>query len=199
MTDRKLVVLLVVSIILFSGLLIYVLDSVGVMQAEKYLPFLKQKQQRKLVDIDHPNEVDKMTFRKIKEMLLEKEEEMVKKEVELQALEDELNVKQKGIDDLHKNIEEEKTKLKMMTKDLGDRQTKVADLASKVTNMDPIKAREMMESWRDFDIIDVMRQIDKSAEAEGVPSITPYLLTLFTPERRAEITRKMLLPPVEQE
>ena len=39
-----------------------------------------------------------------------------------------------------------------------------------------------------------MRQMDKDAETEGTASIVPYLLTLFQPDRRAEITRKMMLP-----
>ena len=64
--------------------------------------------------------------------------------------------------------------------------------------MPPEKAVEMMVNWRDFDIIDVLRQMDRNAAATGTPSITPFLLTLFTPERRAEIARKMLLPKLEQ-
>jgi hypothetical protein len=46
--------------------------------------------------------------------------------------------------------------------------------------MPPQKAQEMMQSWRDFDIIDVMRQMDKDAELEGNPSIVPYLLNVVS-------------------
>ncbi|MBL8034197.1 MAG: hypothetical protein JNJ69_10880 [Leptospiraceae bacterium] len=88
----------------------------------------------------------------------------------------------------------EKEKFSVAQKEWEDRQKKVKDLAEKVRNMPPQKAQEMMQSWRDFDIIDVMRQMDKDAETEGTASIVPYLLTLFQPDRRAEITRKMMLP-----
>jgi flagellar protein FlbB len=95
---------------------------------------------------------------------------------------------------MRRALKAEKEKFVAAQKEWEDRQKKVKDLAEKVRNMPPQKAQEMMQNWRDFDIIDVMRQMDKDAEVEGNASIVPYLLTLFQPDRRAEITRKMMLP-----
>ena len=100
-----------------------------------------------------------------------------------------------GLEYLGEDVERYKRILDIFQRHRGGRSViKMKDLAEKVRNMPPVKAQEMMQSWRDFDIIDVMRQMDKDAEVEGTSSIVPYLLTLFQPDRRAEITRKMMLP-----
>ncbi len=198
MTDRKLAILLVVSILLGGALLTFVLDSIGVISASDHFSFLREKNPPKMHDADYPSEVDKLAFEKRNEKLIEKEEELLQQEARLNDLQNEIAIREKEIDELKKNILEERERLKMLTNDWLDRQKKIEDLAGKVMNMPPEKAIEMMENWRDSDVIEVMRQIDTFAETEGVPSITPYLLTLFGPERRAEVTRKMLLPPLEQ-
>lgn len=198
MTDRKLAVLLLISILFGGMVLTLVLDSIGVIRAGDYISFLQEKNPPKLEDADYPSEVDKLAFDKRNEKLIEKEEELLQREVRLNDLQNEITIREKEIEELKKNILEERERLKMLTSDWMDRQKKIEDLADKVMNMPPEKAIEMMENWRDSDVIEVMRQIDLFSDAEGVPSITPYLLTLFPPKRRAEVTRKMLLPPLEQ-
>lgn len=199
MSDKKLAFLLLVSIFFTTGLLLFVLNTIGVVRLGDYFTFMIDDNPVLTEDLDYPTEVEKLEMKKREEKLIEKEEELSLREAQLEEVQGEIGTREKEIEELKKNILEERERLKLMTSDWMDRKKKIEDLASKVTSMPPEKAQEMMERWRDFDIIDVMRQIDKAAEQEGVPSITPYLLTLFTPERRAEITRKMLLPPLEGE
>ena len=199
MTDKKLALLLVVSIFFTAGLLLFVLNTIGVVRVGDYFSFLSEDNPVLAEDLDYPTEVEKLEMEKREEKLIEKEEELILREAELKEIQNQIGIRENEIGELKKNILEERDRLKLLTSDWMDRKKKIEDLASKVTAMPPEKAQEMMEQWRDFDIIDVMRQIDKVADQEGIPSMTPYLLTLFTPERRAEITRKMLLPPLEGE
>ncbi len=199
MANKRLVTLLLLLIVFLSGAIFYFLDIIGVIKAESVLPFLASKNPAVIEDADFPTEVEKLEYRKWQEKLIEKEEALAKLESELASKVSDTEQKLREIEELKEGIIAERKKLEMLTRDWDDRQKKIKELAEKVTNMPPEKAREMMQNWRDFDIIEVLRQMDKDAATEGNPSITPYLLTLFTPERRAEITRKMLLPAIEPE
>jgi len=199
MNDKRLIFLLLLSIFFTGSLLVYVLDTIGVVQATDYFTFLQPSNPEKLDDADYPGEVQKVAFQKMQEKLLEKEEELTKKEMALQSKMEEIQLMEQEIGSMRKSIEEEAKSLEMITKDWNDREKKITDLAQKVLSMPPESAVAMMKSWPDFDIIDVFRKLDAISAAEGSMQITPYLLTLFTPERSAEITRKMLLPPIEQD
>ncbi|MCS6985656.1 MAG: flagellar protein FlbB [Leptospiraceae bacterium] len=199
MTNRRMVALLLILIAFLSLSIFYFLNLIGVIEGEKLLPFLAAQNPPIIEDNAYPTEMEKLEFQKWQERLYEKEEELLRREKEIEQKGLEAEQKLKEIAELRAGILAERKKLEMLMKDWEDRQKKIKELATKVVNMPPEKAKEMMQNWRDFDIIEVMRQIDKDAEAEGNPSITPYLLTLFPPERRAEITRKMLLPPLQQE
>ncbi|MCX7632925.1 MAG: flagellar protein FlbB [Turneriella sp.] len=196
MSQRRFLLFLILLIVVFSGGIFYALDATGIVRASDILPFLAPKNPLRVEDKDYPTEVEKAEFRKWEQKLLEREEQLARREAELKN-------RETGTEDLKRELEEqrralraEKEKFLQAQREWEDRQKKIRDLAEKVRNMPPQKAQEMMQNWRDFDIIDVLRQIDKDAEAEGTPSIVPYLLTLFSPERRAEITRKMMLPPI---
>lgn len=199
MNDRRLVLLLLVSILFAGALLLFVLDRVGVIETVHYFKFLQPRNVEKMTDLEYPSEVDKVTYQKLAEKLQEKEEQLAQKELKVQEMMDNINNQQSEIEAIKRNIDLEKSSIKLLAQDLGNRDRKVRDLAAKIMSMPPEKAVEMMTNWRDFDIIDVLRKMDVLSEEEGQAQITPYLLTLFTPERRAEISRKMLLPPVEQE
>ncbi|MDH4263073.1 MAG: hypothetical protein OEV78_08520 [Spirochaetia bacterium] len=199
MNEKRLALLLLISIFFAGALLVFVLDRVGVINASYYIKYLQPKNPEKLTDIEYPGEVDKIAYQKLAEKLQEKEEQLTQKEEKLKEMSDNINNQQTEINAVKKNIEVERESIKLLAQDLSNRDKKVRDIASKIMNMPPEKAVEMMTNWRDFDIIDVLHKMDKLSEEEGIPQITPYMLTLFTPERRAEISRKMLLPPVEQE
>lgn len=199
MNDKRLALLLFISILFAGVFLIFVLDRVGVIHISHYVKYLQPRNPEKLEDLEYPGEVDKVAYQKMAEKLQEKEELMAQKEEKLKEMLENINNQQTEINAVKKNIEVERDSIKLLAQDLSNRDKKVRDIASKVMNMPPEKAVEMMTNWRDFDIIDVLHKMDKLSEEEGIPQITPYMLTLFTPERRAEISRKMLLPPVEQE
>lgn len=194
MNQKRFVLFLLLLVLVFSAGIFYALDATGIVRASDILPFLAPKNPLRIEDKDYPTEVEKVEFQKWEQKLLEREEALVRKEAELKSRETGGDDAKRELDEMRKALKAEKEKFVAAQKEWDDRQKKVKDLAEKVRNMPPQKAQEMMLNWRDFDIIDVMRQMDKDAEIEGTASIVPYLLTLFQSDRRAEITRKMMLP-----
>lgn len=194
MNQRRFILFLLLLIVVFSGGIFYALDATGIVRAADILPFLAPKNPLRIEDKDYPTEVEKVEFQKWEQRLIEREEMLARREAELKAKESGSEEAKRELEEMRRALKAEKEKFAQAQKEWDERQKKVKDLAEKVRNMPPQKAQEMMQNWRDFDIIDVMRQMDKDAEAEGTASIVPYLLTLFQPDRRAEITRKMMLP-----
>ena len=194
---RSRIFFLIFVISFLSLILVYFLNRVGLIQVSDVLSFAFEENPKIIQDTEYPLEVEKLELEKEKQRLLEQEERLAMKEIDLENKENLLEQQLQEIKEVRKGIQEERKRLTLIARDLQDRKEKVRDLASKVRNMPPEKAVEMMENWKHFDIIEVIRQIDSDSDREGVPSITPFLLTLFSPEERAEITRKMLLQPVE--
>lgn len=194
MNQKRFVFFLLLLVVIFSGGIFYALDATGIIRAADVLPFLAPKNPLRIDDKDFPTEVEKVEFQKWEQKLVEREEMLAKREGEIKNKETGSEDQKREIDEMRRALKAEKEKFVAAQKEWEDRQKKVKDLAEKVRNMPPQKAQEMMQNWRDFDIIDVMRQMDKDAEVEGNASIVPYLLTLFQPDRRAEIARKMMLP-----
>lgn len=194
MNQKRFILFLLLLIVLFSGGIFYALDATGIIRAAEIFPFLAPKNPLRIEDKDFPTEIEKVEFQKWEQKLLEREEALAKREAELKGKETNGDEQKRDVEESRKALKAEKEKFEALQKEWEDQQKKIRDLAEKVRNMPPVKAQEMMQSWRDFDIIAVMRQMDKDAETEGTASIVPYLLTLFQPDRRAEITRKMMLP-----
>jgi flagellar protein FlbB len=64
-------------------------------------------------------------------------------------------------------------------------------LAHRLTGMPPERAVGILVAMDDQDIIEAFRKTDEIAQAEGSSSIVSYWLSLFPPERAAELNRKM--------
>ena len=199
MSNRKRAVYLVFVIAVLIGILSYVLDRVGIIKVGDYIPQLAGENKPIENDQAYPTEVDKLDNLKLEQKLLEEEEKLAQKEQTLTEAEAKLKQGEQNLEEQKKSLLAEKEKLHRKITEWNDRKKNVKDLANKVENMQPEKAKEMMDGWNDFDIIDVLRQIDANALEEGKVSISSYLLTLFDKKRRSELTRKMLLPPLEIE
>ena len=199
MLNIKKVITGIISIIFLLVILFFLLDYVNFFNIGKYLSFLQPKELEEVIDKDFPTELKKITYEKKEDKLIEWEERLAKKEEEFKLKEKEVLLKQQEIEQIKENFIKEKQKLDRIKVELNNRKDIVKDLANKVVNMQPITAVNMMKEWNDYDIIDVIRQIDKNAIELGENSITPYLLSLFNVSRRSKITKKMLLPNVIDE
>lgn len=199
MSNRKRAVYLVFVIAVLIGILSYVLDRMGIIKVDDYIPQLAGENKPIENDQAYPTEVDKLDNLKLEQKLLEEEEKLAQKEQTLTEAEAKLKQGEQNLEEQKKSLLAEKEKLHRKITEWNDRKKNLKDLANKVESMQPEKAKEMMDGWNDFDIIDVLRQIDANALEEGKVSISSYLLTLFDKKRRSELTRKMLLPPLEVE
>ncbi len=191
------VLFLLFFILFLISLLVYLLDLTGVINISENISLLSKTNPLIVEDRSYPTEVDKLELEKEREKLIELEETLATKEIDLENKENLLIQEQQEIKEIRKGIQEERVRLMLIARDLKDRRKKVQDLAMKIRNMPPEKAVKIMENWKHFQIIEVIRQIDTDFAREGAPSISPQLLTLFDPKESAEITRKMLLQPVE--
>ena len=190
--------ILFLGVFLLLFLLLHILDMLNLVSFYDKFSFLIKQEPTVIESNEYPTEIDKISLENLKNKLLEKEEELANKEQELKQKSDNLSSKESQVEGLYNNLLVEKKRLNQLTEDLQSRNKKVAELANKVKNMPPDKAVEMMKNWQHFDIIDVLREVDKQSDLEGTNSITPYLLTLFEPTERSIITRKMLLTdPIE--
>ena len=191
------ILFLFLTILFLTSLLLYFLDFSGTINISENFNLLSESNPLVVEDKEYPTEVDKLAIEKQREKLIELEEQLATKELNLETKENLLVQKEEKIKEIRKGIQEERKRLMLIARDLQDRQKKVKDLATKIRNMPPNKAVKIMENWKHFQIIEVIRQIDIDSDKEGISSISPYLLALFKPEESAEITRKMLLQPIE--
>jgi len=134
---------------------------------------------------DEPSLLEKEEFGKEKDKLLERIEALDKKEALLAEREKEINEEKNKLDQIRKGLELERKKFEDdLKKDAGYRKNVIV-LANKMANMPPQESVKIMASWEETLIIDVLRQMDASAEAEGGTSITSYLLTLSPLKEKA--------------
>ncbi len=191
------ILFLLFTILFLTLLLFYFLDFSGTINISENFNFLSESNPLVIADKEYPTEVDKLAMEKQREKLIELEEQLATKELNLETKENLLVQKEEKIKEIRKGIQEERKRLMLIARDLQDRQQKVKDLATKIRKMPPQKAVKIMENWKHFQIIEIIRQIDIDSDKEGVSSVSPYLLALFRPEESAEITRKMLLQPID--
>ena len=197
MKEIRIVLFGIIVIFMLLLLLLYILDYTEILEFKSWWPVSKDESSYLVVqDDDYPTEIEKLGFAKEKEKLLEYKETLSKRENVLKKRELQVERREQKISEIKRGIQAERKRIAVLTKDWHDRKKKINDLATKVISMPPEKAVEMMRYWKHFDIIDVIRAIDQISLEEGRPSITPYLLTLFTVEERSSITRKMMLPPL---
>ena len=128
---------------------------------------------------DEPSLIEKEEFGKEKEKLLERIEDLDKREALLAEKEKEIGSEKDKLEQIRKGLELEQKKLEDdRKKDSGYRKN-VTVLANKMSNMPPEESVKIMSNWDDPLIIDVLRQMDADSEAAGRMSITSYLMTLF--------------------
>ena len=196
MQEKKFVMFLIFSIFFLLLIGVYVLTYTGMITTLPWESWMKNDNPLVSDDPDSPSEYDKLDFKKKQDKLAELEEKLHQQQEQLNTRQAQIDQKEQELIEIRKGLQEERRKISLLTQDIEDRKKKIKDLANKVTSMPPEKAVEMMRRWRHSDVIDVIRQIDKDALAEDTPSLTPYLLTLFSPEERADITNKILLPNI---
>lgn len=138
-------------------------------------PYLLTREERRKEEI-----AKRIEWEKIKEYerkLKEKELQLKEKEQSLEEYEKRLKAKEKEIDKKYKEKESYKQKIQLQAKYF--------------VSMPPEDAVKRLEKMEDLLVIDILKEIEAQAAAEGKQSLVPYFLKLMNPDRATEIQRKM--------
>ncbi|MDX1960612.1 MAG: flagellar protein FlbB [Leptospiraceae bacterium] len=192
LTERVRVFYLILLILFLLTVGFFLFDYYGLIEADELIPALAKKPSSINWDQESPTEVEKLEIEKSREKLTEVMSEIERQKSELNQDKEKLEAEHLRLEELKKGIQEKERELEVRKKEEANKENKLKVLASKVASMPPKKAVEMLSNWPDQDIIEVMKQMDKDAEADGRPTITNYLLTLFEEKRRSVIANKWL-------
>ncbi len=191
-TEKARAFYLLVLILFLISIGFFVFDYFQVINADEIFPFLAKKPSLVNQDEESPTEVEKIELKKSKERLAEEIEEVENIRKSLMLEKEKLEAESEKLEQIKLGIRQKEKEVKEKEEEANSRKNKIKVMANKVANMPPDAAVGMLRNWPDGDIIDVFKQMDKDAEEEGRQTITTYLLTLFTPERRSVITNKWL-------
>lgn len=187
-SNRSKILYLVILIFFLTGLGVFWLDYINLINMSGYLHSFKSEPESVVnAKDDEPSLIEKEEFEKEKEKVQERVEELDKREALIAEQEKEITAERDKLEQFRKGLEMEKRKLEDdKKKDSGYRKN-VLVLANKMANMPPDESVKIMINWDDPLIIDVLRQMDADSEAAGKMSITSYLMTLFPKEKASRI------------
>ena len=185
-SNRSKILFLIILIIFLCGISLFWFDSIGLFNFGSQFRHMVQNEELSLdASGDEPSLIEKEEFGKEKDKLFERIEELGKREALLAEREKEIIDEKEKLEQIRKGLELERKKFEDdQKKDSGYRKN-VIDLANKMSNMPPLESVKIIANWEETLIIDVLRQMDASSEAEGRASITSYLLTLSPLKEKA--------------
>ncbi len=180
-------------IILFSlGIYLYLLDQWGIISLKEYVPFLEKEIPN--IDIAKGNELllEKDKIQKEKNILEEEKLKINELKAELDKKKQELQAKEKELLEQKNNLEEQKKKITEKENARKEKNKMIEDMARRLNAMPPQNVIEIIQGWKNIDIVDVFLKMEQIAEEEGTPSIVPFLLSQLPSERASVITSLML-------
>jgi flagellar protein FlbB len=135
--------------------------------------------------------LDKEFIRKQQEMMDERERELDLARADLETRDLALKELEAKLGEEAKRLEEEKKVLSEKIGAYDNYKDNVRKQAQYFTSMPPKAAVDRLAKLDELLAIDILRQIDRTAEEQGKASIVPYFLSLMDPEKAASIQRKM--------
>ena len=187
-SEKARIIYVVILIIFISIFGMFWLDHIGLLDLDSR--FQKFKKEPPLVlhaTDDEPSLVEREEFNKQILLLNERIEELNRRELLLSEMEDELEAEKEKFAEAKRGLELEKKRFEDSRRQHAGYEKNVTVLANKMANMPPEQSVNIMLTWEDTLIIDVLRQMDRNAEEGGQASITPFLLTLMPGERAGRI------------
>ena len=191
-SDKIKIVYLTFVIFFALGVLVYLLDTWGVINMEEYIPFLSEESPLVAEDADEPGLLEWERLEKeqtrIEEERIKLEEERLKLEetlAQIKAREEELGNRERG-------VKEEKQQIAEAQAARFQRQEMIRNMATRMTNMPPADAVAIMAGFSNTDLVDVLLQMEANAVQGGGQSIVPYLMTLLPRDRAALIGTLMM-------
>jgi flagellar protein FlbB len=186
------------AFILLGGLLWF--DALGIVDMKwlfnpVYSLFGLQTRNSLGLASDDPALLDSERLAKQVEALDIRDQELSAKEADLQKREADIDQKAQTLDEREKALEDKQNSFNQSVAEIENRKANVAQLAKYLTGQDPKKAVPELLEHDDQMVIDICREVEKQAQAEGNTSIVSYWFSLMPPARAAQIQGKMAEKP----
>ncbi|MDA3900601.1 MAG: hypothetical protein PF637_08785 [Spirochaetes bacterium] len=188
-SEKSKVIYLLILIIFLLAAGMFWLDYLGLVHLSRYYrqTFSETSESVLYADDDEPSLIRREEFLKEQETLKERIADLDRREAIIIEREKELQKEQERLDEISKGLELEQKKFESEKEQYAGYRKNVVDLAQKIQSMPPDSSVGIMINWEDPLIIDVLRQMDQNAEAEGAVSITSYLISLMPREKASRI------------
>jgi flagellar protein FlbB len=192
-TNKMKAVYLVLVVLFLTGLGFYWLDYIGLVSLDRMERkfFHRESPSVMYASDDEPSLIAKEEFDKAKEQLTERTEEIDRREALLTEQEKSFKADKDKLDELKRSLEQDRKRFEEEKNRYSGYQKNVADLATKLENMQPKDSVAIMIKWEDALLIDVLRQMDQNATNAGKKSITSYLISLMPKDKASHITYLM--------
>ncbi|MGP1587824.1 MAG: periplasmic-type flagellar collar protein FlbB [Treponemataceae bacterium] len=201
-TIGKTIVLLILLIILiFAGLLWF--DYLGIIQAKTifkpvYKLFNLKTQTSVSINSADANvmaDLDDDRLEKRLESVFLREQELDKRQSDIEKKEAQnLQISQE-LEDLKKNQEEREKTFNKNVKKYDDREVNIVQNAKNLNSMPPASAVAILNAMDDQEVIDTLRKVEELAAESGSASQVSYWLSLMPADRVAVLQRKMVSKP----
>ena len=192
----------ILLILLFLAVL-HTLRLVDLTGLFKHVPFIGSKTKFKPGDrIEDPNLLEREELAKHWAILNLREQLYQKRLIEIEKRSRDATSKFEQVEQERRKLDERIKALKETRISEESRQQNIKYLASKFANMPPDDTVRVLLKTENVIVIDVLKQMDKDAEAEGKQSITAYLISLMARKdaaKAAEISRLISRYPSDAE
>jgi flagellar protein FlbB len=174
------------------GIFIYLLDLWGLISLKEYLPFIEKEPPK--VDQTQANVLllEKEKLEKEKQIIEEEKVKINELKLKIEEQQKAIEQKEKELNEEKESIEKQKLKIQEVENARKQRNKMIEDMAKRLNAMPPQAVIEIIQGWKNIDIVDVFLKMEQIAEEEGTNSIVPYLLSQLPPERASVITSLMM-------
>ncbi len=186
-TTKVIYITIMILFIIIVGL--FWLDYIGLINIGKFYNKYIVKEAPSVVDAadDEPSLIEREEFEKEKDKLLQRIEDLDKREAKIVEAEKIIAKEKEKLEQLQKGLDQEKKAFELEKKKYSGYKKNVLDLTKKIESIPPQDAVDIMVQWEETLIIDVLRQIDQNAAREGRMSISTYLLSLMPKEKASRV------------
>lgn len=199
-TIGRVIVLFILILLLSAGGLLW-FDYLGVIESRQFFsPVYKLFGMTPRAGIttlpQESGDLDADRIAKRLEAVDLRSQELDLKETDLTRKEGEVTQMSQELDDRLASVEERERSFTETVRQVNDREANIKQIAEYINGMPPKAAVADLLAMDDQDIIDILRQVEAKAVADGKTSSVAYWFSLMPAERAAEIQRKMANKPV---
>ena len=197
---RIFVLILLITVLFIGGVVWF--DYLGIINARDQIAYVyslinKKEKGLKIEDKDNVFLLEQERYNKMKEAIDIREEELNKKIEELAKHNIEIKQRIEILNEKEKALEERENSFNVRTLLYENKIANIEQSSRYLTGMPPEKAKNILLSMNDQDIIDILRVTERISQESGEASLVSYWLSLMPPERSAAIQRKMTIKPNE--